>query len=101
MEQGEVGTHFGGGRYNVGGFEGLMARGTIKDQHVGVEICDVCLEGDASKLALGACPTFEDHRIGHSDVCGAAVKDVDLVAVADGELPCFGEFAATKEGLVR
>ena len=37
-----------------------MARGTIKEQCVGVEICDVGLEGDAPKLGLRASPTFED-----------------------------------------
>ena len=51
-------------------------------------------------LGLGEYPSFEDCRIGHSDFCGAAIKDIDLVALADGDVPCFGEFAATKEGLV-
>ena len=77
-----------------------MDRGKIKGQRVGVEICVVGLEGDAPELGLGASPTFEDRRLGHSDVCGAVVKDVDLVAVEDGDVSCFGEFAATKEGLV-
>ena len=40
-----------------------MVRGTIKDQRIGVEICDVGLEGDAPKLGLGASPTFEDSQL--------------------------------------
>ena len=77
-----------------------MASGTIKEQRVGVEICDVGVERDAPKLGLGAYPTFEDRRLGHSDVCGAAVKYFDLVAIADGDVPFFREFSAIKEGLV-
>ena len=69
-----------------------MARGTIKEKRIGVGICDVGLEGGASELGLGASPTFEDRRLGHSDVYGAAVKDVDHAAVADGDVPFFGEF---------
>ena len=64
-----------------------MARVTIEEQRVGVEICDVGLEGDAPQLILGASPTFEDPCLGHCDVCSAAVKDVDLVAVTDGDVP--------------
>ena len=64
-----------------------MARGTIKEKRIVVDICDVGLEGDAPELGLGASPTFEDRRLGHSDVCGAVVKDVDLVAVTDGDVP--------------
>ena len=77
-----------------------MARGTIKDKRIGVEIFDVGLEGDVPELSLGTSTSFEDCRLGHSDFFGSAVKDVDLVAVADGDLPCLGEFATTKEGLV-
>ena len=77
-----------------------MDRGTIKEQRVGVEICDVELEEGAPQLRLVISSTFEDRRLGHRDVCGAAVKYIDLVSVADGDVPCFGEFAATKEGLV-
>ena len=77
-----------------------MARETIKEKRIGDEICDVGLEGDAPELGLGESTTFEDRRLGHSDVCSAAVKDVDLVAVTDGDVPCFGKFAATREGLV-
>ena len=77
-----------------------MDRGTIKEKRISVVICDVGLEDNATELGLGASPTFEDRRLGHSDVCGAVVKDIDLVAVEDGDVSCFGEFAATKEGLV-
>ena len=77
-----------------------MTRGTIKDKRVGVEICDVVLEGDAPELGLGESPSFEDCRLGHSDFCCAAVKDADLVAVADGKEPCLSKFIATKERLV-
>ena len=77
-----------------------MARETIKGKRIGVEVCDVGLKGDAPELGLRAYPSFEDCRLGHSYFCGAAVKDVDLVSVADGDIPCFGEFSATKEGLV-
>ena len=77
-----------------------MARGTIKYKRIGVEICDVGLEGDAPDLGLGASPSFEDFRLGHSYFCGATVKDVDLVVVAYGDVPFSGEFVATTEGLV-
>ena len=77
-----------------------MARGTIKEKRIGVDICDVGLEGGAPELGLGASPSFEDCRLRHSEFCGAAVKDIELVTVTDGDVPCFGEFAATKEGLV-
>ena len=53
-------------------------------------ICDVGLEDNATELGLGASPTFEDRHLGHSDVCSVSVKYVDLVAVADGDVPCFG-----------
>ena len=77
-----------------------MAHGTIKGKRIGVEICDLGLEGDAPELGLGASSSFEYFSLRHSDFCGAAVKDVDLVAIVDGDVPCFGKFDATKEGLI-
>ena len=77
-----------------------MACGTIKDKRIGVEICEVGLWGGASELGLGGSPSFKDCRLRHSDFCGSAIKDVELVAVAYGDVPCFGEFSATKEGLI-
>ena len=66
-----------------------MACGAIKDKRISVEICDSGLEGDAPELGLGVSPSFEDCRLGHNDFFGAAVKDVDLVAVAYGDVPGF------------
>ena len=64
-----------------------MDRGNIKEKRIGADICGVGLEGYAPELGLGASPNFEDRRLRHSDFCGAAVKDVDLVAVVDGDVP--------------
>ena len=79
---------------------GLMAHRTIKDNYISVEICNVGLEGDTPALGLGASPPFEDCHLGHSNFCCTAVKNVDLVAVAGGDVPYFGKFPATEEGLV-
>ena len=66
-----------------------MARGAIEDECVRVLVGDVGLKWDAPEFCFGAPPPFEDRRFGHRDSSGAAVVDVDFVAVADGDVACF------------
>ena len=77
-----------------------MTRGAIDEKRICVQIGDVGLEWDAPELSLGASPPFKDRRLRYLDFCCAAVENVDLVAVADGDVSCFGKFAAAEEGLV-
>ena len=92
----EVSENFGGWWDDVGRIKGLMTRGAIKEKSICVEIGDVGLEWDVPELSFGASPPFEDRRPRDLNFCCAAVENVDLVAVADGDLSCFGKFSAAQ-----
>ena len=77
-----------------------MARGAIKDECVRVLVGDVGLKWDAPEFCFGASPPFDNRRFGHCGFDGASVVDVDLVAVADGDVACFSKLSSAEEGLV-
>ena len=96
----EVSEHFCVWWDNTGGVKGVKTRGAIEEKRISVEIGDVGLEWDAPELSLGASSPFEDRHLGHLNFCCTAVKNVDLVAVADGDVPCFSKFSAAEEGVI-
>ena len=62
-----------------------------------VEIGNVGLEWHSPEVLMGTAPSLQDCFLGDGDLCGPAIVDVDFLAVADGDVASFGEFASTEE----
>ena len=54
----------------------------------------------SSKVGLQTAPAFEDGGLVNGDPGGAAIVDVDLRSVVDGDLSGIGKLAATDDRLV-
>ena len=81
----------------VEGIEGTLAIGAVQEQHVGVDIPDVAGEWDAPEPLARALPPLEDSGLANVYPGSAAVVDVDLVAVIDGNVPGVGELAGAEQ----
>ena len=55
------------------------------------------LEWNAPEALTRAKPAFQDGLFGDDDLGGAAILDVDLIAVADGNVAGLGKLATTEE----
>ena len=75
-------------------------RCTIEEEGICVDVGDLIFERYPPNFVRWTAPDFKDSRIGDGDPDGAAIVDVDLYSVADGEVFGIRKLAATEEILV-
>ena len=81
----------------IEGIEVAATIGAIQEQRVGVDVLDVAAEWDAPEPLARALPPLEDSGLANVYPGSAAVVDVDLVAVIDGNVPGVGELAGAEQ----
>ena len=88
--------HTSGGWQDVHGSEGFLFCGTIREEGIRIDVCDLVLKWYPPKFKTWRAPAFEDGGFGNCDLDGLAVVDGDLVAVAYGNISEISKLAATE-----
>ena len=70
--------------------KGLAISVPIHAYRVHIEVGDICLEGNGP---------FKTASLETPFVCSVTITDVDVIAVANGDVSGFGKFDTAEEGL--